>query len=93
MDASTKAGRHEDHPGGRKLGLDQRARRFSAALRSFAIVTEAEELLRDKLASFVDDILERMVRRGELEPGLLPLIAGATAAIAMLDRRGTSAPS
>lgn len=56
-------------------------------------MTEAEELLRDKLASFVDDILERMVRRGELEPGLLPLIAGATAAIAMLDRRGTSAPS
>jgi hypothetical protein len=46
-----------------------------------------EEVLRAKLLTLVDSVVDRMIQSGEIEPGLLPLIAGATAAIAVLDAR------
>ena len=46
-----------------------------------------EELLHDKLTALVDNALDRMIETGNIEPGLLSLIAGANAAIAVLDAR------
>ena len=49
-----------------------------------------EEVLRAKLFAFVDSIVDRMLDCGAVEPGLLPLIAGAAATIAVLDARQQS---
>ena len=49
-----------------------------------------EEVLRAKLLTLVDSVVDRMIQSGEIEPGLLPLIAGATATIAVLDARQQS---
>jgi hypothetical protein len=46
-----------------------------------------EELLRSALLALVDSVVDRMIQSGEIEPGLLPLIAGAAATIAVLDAR------
>jgi hypothetical protein len=42
------------------------------------------------LIAFVDSALDRMIETGNIEPGLLSLIAGANAAIAVLDARQRS---
>jgi hypothetical protein len=39
------------------------------------------------LIAFVDSALDRMIETGKVEPGLLSLIAGATATLAALDAR------
>jgi hypothetical protein len=49
-----------------------------------------EELLRAKLLALVDSIVDRMLACGAVETGLLPLIAGAAATIAVLDARQQS---
>jgi hypothetical protein len=41
--------------------------------------------LRDRLIELRDDALNRMLRRGTVEPGHLPLIAGIAAALNALD--------
>jgi hypothetical protein len=42
--------------------------------------------LRQKLIEMRADMLDRMLRRGAIEPGFLPLIAGINAALEVLDR-------
>jgi hypothetical protein len=42
--------------------------------------------LRQKLVEMRDDLIARMQRRGAVEPGHLPLIAGVNAALTALDR-------
>ena len=49
-----------------------------------------EELLRGKLTALVDSALDHMLELDTIEPGLLSLIAGATAALAALDARKQS---
>ena len=49
-----------------------------------------EESLRSALLALVDSIVDRMLACGAVEPGLLPLIAGAAATIAVLDARQQS---
>ena len=48
-------------------------------------MTEPE--LHTKLIDFIDHIVDRMLDCGAVEPGLLPLIAGAQTAMDALDRR------
>jgi hypothetical protein len=46
--------------------------------------------LRAKLIDFIDQTLDQMLELDTIEPGLLSLIAGATAALAALDARNRS---
>jgi len=47
--------------------------------------------LRERLIELRDDALSRMIRRGTVEPGHLPLIAGINAALDALDGMPTDA--
>ena len=49
-----------------------------------------EDLLHDKLTALVDNALDRMIETGNIEPGLLSLVADATATRAALDARKQS---
>ena len=40
--------------------------------------------LRDRLVELRDDALDRMARRGQVEPGQLPMLSGIAAALATL---------
>jgi hypothetical protein len=53
-------------------------------------IATPQEVLHDKLTALVDSALDRMIETGNIEPGLLSLIAGANAAIAVLDARQRS---
>lgn len=44
--------------------------------------------LRERLVEMRDDTLDRMERRGAVEPGFLTLLAGIAATLEALDRRG-----
>jgi hypothetical protein len=46
------------------------------------------QALRERLEAMQDEMLDRMLRRGSVEPGQLPLTAGIAAALAALDRLG-----
>jgi hypothetical protein len=50
-------------------------------------IATLHEALRAKLVTLVDQTMDRMLETGNIEPGLLLLIVGANAAIAVLDAR------
>jgi hypothetical protein len=50
-------------------------------------IATPQEALRAKLVTLVDQTMDRMLETGNIEPGLLSLIVGANAAIAVLDAR------
>jgi hypothetical protein len=45
--------------------------------------------LRDRLVELRDDALDRMARRGQVEPGQLPMLSGIAAALSVLSAGGT----
>jgi hypothetical protein len=47
--------------------------------------------LREQLLEMRTDLLGRMQRRGSIEPGVLPLIAGIAAALEVLDQSAEAA--
>jgi hypothetical protein len=55
-------------------------------------IATPQEVLHDKLTALVDSALDRMIETGKVEPGLLSLVAGATATLAALDARKHSQP-
>jgi hypothetical protein len=53
-------------------------------------IATPQEVLHGKLTALVDSALDRMIETGNIEPGLLSLVAGANAALAALDARSQS---
>lgn len=49
--------------------------------------------LRERLVEMRDDLIDRMARRGSIEPGLLPQLGGIAAALRMLDQSADEATS
>ena len=49
--------------------------------------------LRERLTQMRDDLVDRMVRRGNPEPAHLPMLAGIEATLRMLDSEEIAAPS
>jgi hypothetical protein len=45
--------------------------------------------LRDRLLELRDDALDKMMRRGSVEPGQLPMLSGIAAALSALSAGGT----